>query len=38
MVAAAGGFESNLDWLREAWGPRADNFVVRGTRTTRACC
>ena len=31
MVAAAGGFESNLDWLREAWGPRADNFVVRGT-------
>ena len=31
FVAAAGGFESNLDWLREAWGPRADNFVVRGT-------
>ena len=31
MIAAAGGFESNLDWLREAWGPRADNFVVRGT-------
>jgi tricarballylate dehydrogenase len=31
MVAAAGGFESNLEWLREAWGPRADNFVVRGT-------
>ena len=31
MVAAAGGFESNLDWLREAWGERADNFVVRGT-------
>jgi len=31
FVAAAGGFESNLDWLRDAWGPRADNFVVRGT-------
>jgi tricarballylate dehydrogenase len=31
MVAAAGGFESNLDWLREAWGERADQFVVRGT-------
>jgi len=31
LVAAAGGFESNLEWLREAWGPRADNFVVRGT-------
>jgi tricarballylate dehydrogenase len=30
-VAAAGGFESNLPWLREAWGPPADNFIVRGT-------
>jgi len=32
VVAAAGGFESNLEWLREAWGPAADNFLVRGTR------
>jgi tricarballylate dehydrogenase len=31
LVAASGGFESNLDWLREAWGPIADNFLVRGT-------
>ena len=31
LVAAAGGFESNLPWLREAWGPPADNFIVRGT-------
>lgn len=31
FVAAAGGFESNLRWLREAWGPAADNFLVRGT-------
>ncbi len=31
MIAAAGGFESNLAWLREAWGPPADNFIVRGT-------
>ncbi|HYC35502.1 MAG TPA: FAD-dependent tricarballylate dehydrogenase TcuA [Usitatibacter sp.] len=30
-VAAAGGFESNLEWLREAWGPPADNFIIRGT-------
>ena len=22
LVAAAGGFESNLEWLREAWAPR----------------
>ncbi|MCC7286577.1 MAG: FAD-dependent tricarballylate dehydrogenase TcuA [Burkholderiaceae bacterium] len=37
-VLAAGGFESNLDWLREAWGVNergewpADNFLIRGTR------
>jgi tricarballylate dehydrogenase len=31
VVAAAGGFESNLVWLREAWGPAADNFLIRGT-------
>jgi tricarballylate dehydrogenase len=28
---ASGGFESNLEWLREAWGPAADNFIIRGT-------
>ena len=31
VIAASGGFESNLPWLREAWGPPADNFIVRGT-------
>ncbi len=37
-VVASGGFESNLDWLREAWGRDgdgawiADNFAIRGTR------
>lgn len=37
-VLAAGGFESNLEWLREAWGQNengewpADNFIIRGTR------
>ncbi|HEX4779695.1 MAG TPA: FAD-dependent tricarballylate dehydrogenase TcuA [Usitatibacter sp.] len=31
VVAAAGGFESNLEWLREAWGPVAENIIVRGT-------
>jgi tricarballylate dehydrogenase len=31
VVAAAGGFESNLEWLKEAWGPIADNFLIRGT-------
>jgi tricarballylate dehydrogenase len=31
VVLAAGGFEANLGWLREAWGPAADQFIVRGT-------
>jgi tricarballylate dehydrogenase len=31
LVAASGGFESNLEWLKEAWGDAADNFLIRGT-------
>jgi tricarballylate dehydrogenase len=31
IVLAAGGFEANLEWLKEAWGPAAENFIVRGT-------
>ncbi len=31
VVVATGGFESNLEWLREAWGEAADNFLIRGT-------
>jgi tricarballylate dehydrogenase len=31
LVAAAGGFEANLEWLRKYWGRPADNFLVRGT-------
>jgi len=37
-VLAAGGFESNREWLRHAWGQNergeytADQFLIRGTR------
>ena len=31
VVLAAGGFESNLDWLAEIWGKAANNFIIRGT-------
>ncbi len=37
-VLAAGGFESNRDWMRQAWGQNeqgewpADNFLIRSTR------
>jgi tricarballylate dehydrogenase len=30
-VVATGGFESNIDWLKEAWGEAAERFIVRGT-------
>lgn len=32
VIVASGGFESNLEWLEEAWGQRAKNFIIRGTR------
>jgi tricarballylate dehydrogenase len=35
MVAAAGGFEANIEWLRRYWGPPADNFLIRGTPYNR---
>lgn len=31
LVAASGGFESNLEWLEEVWGRAARNFIIRGT-------
>ena len=31
VVLAAGGFESNLEWLADVWGEAARNFIVRGT-------
>lgn len=31
VVAAAGGFESNIEWLKQYWGDAADNFLIRGT-------
>ena len=40
-VLAAGGFESNREWLRDAWGQNergewpADNFLIRGTAYNR---
>ena len=31
LVAAAGGFEANIEWLKQYWGDVANNFHVRGT-------
>jgi len=31
VVVAAGGFQADLEWLENAWGDPAKNFIVRGT-------
>lgn len=31
VVVASGGFQANLEWLKEYWGESADNFIIRGT-------
>jgi len=35
LVAAAGGFEANIEWLKEGWGEIAENFLIRGTPYNR---
>jgi tricarballylate dehydrogenase len=35
LVAAAGGFEANIEWMKEYWGEAADNFLIRGTPYNR---
>jgi tricarballylate dehydrogenase len=35
IVAAAGGFEANIEWLKKYWGDSADNFLIRGTPYNR---
>lgn len=35
VVLASGGFQADLDWLASAWGPAAQNFLIRGTPYNR---
>jgi tricarballylate dehydrogenase len=35
LVAAAGGFEANIEWLKTYWGAAAENFLIRGTPYNR---
>jgi tricarballylate dehydrogenase len=35
IVASAGGFQANIDWMRQYWGDAVDNFVIRGTPYNR---
>jgi tricarballylate dehydrogenase len=32
VVCASGGFEANIEWLRQYWGDAVDNYVIRGPR------
>ncbi|EFO31998.1 precorrin 3B synthase CobZ [Roseibium sp. TrichSKD4] len=34
-VVASGGFQADTDWLTRAWGPAAENFLIRGTPYNR---
>ena len=35
LIAASGGFEANIEWLKQYWGDVADNFLIRGTPYNR---
>ncbi len=35
LVAACGGFEANIEWLKQGWGEIAENFLIRGTPYNR---
>jgi tricarballylate dehydrogenase len=35
VIASSGGFQANLDWMRQYWGDAVDNFVIRGTPYNR---
>jgi tricarballylate dehydrogenase len=35
LIAAAGGFEANIEKLKDHWGERAGNFLIRGTPYNR---
>jgi tricarballylate dehydrogenase len=35
VVIASGGFQADLDWLADAWGSSARNFLIRGTPYNR---
>ena len=31
VIASSGGFQANIEWLKEVWGEAAENFLIRGT-------
>lgn len=35
VIVASGGFQGDIEWLTRAWGPAAQNFLIRGTPYNR---
>ncbi|WP_174802818.1 FAD-dependent tricarballylate dehydrogenase TcuA [Martelella limonii] len=35
FIAACGGFQADIDWLKQGWGEKAENFLIRGTPYNR---
>ncbi|SNT30915.1 FAD-dependent tricarballylate dehydrogenase TcuA [Tropicimonas sediminicola] len=35
VIVASGGFQADTEWLTRAWGPAAENFLIRGTPYNR---
>jgi tricarballylate dehydrogenase len=35
VIASSGGFQANVEWLKQGWGPAAENFLIRGTPYAR---
>jgi tricarballylate dehydrogenase len=35
VVAGSGGFQSNIEWMKQYWGEAAENFLIRGTPYNR---
>jgi len=35
VVAGSGGFQANIEWMKEYWGEAAENFLIRGTPYNR---
>lgn len=35
LIAASGGFQADIDWLKQGWGKSAENFLIRGSPYNR---
>jgi tricarballylate dehydrogenase len=31
VIVSSGGFQANIEWMKEYWGEAAENFLIRGT-------